>query len=84
MLLANGTVWNQQLHSRKHRGLMNAGDAAPLLGATRRTICRWQKQGEMPERVPHRGRMLYRQADIEEMARQRQMAQSSKQDTTNG
>lgn len=84
MLLANGTLWNQQLHSRKHRGLMNAEDAAPLLGATRRTICRWQKQGEMPERVRHRGRMLYRQADIEEMARRRQMAQSSKQDTTNG
>jgi hypothetical protein len=51
MLLANGTVWNQQLHSRKHHRLMNAEDAAPLLGATRRTICRWQKQGKMPERV---------------------------------
>jgi len=71
MLLANGTLWNQQLHSRKHHRLMNAEDAAPLLGATRRTICRWQKQGKMPDRVPHRGRMLYRQADIEEMARNR-------------
>jgi predicted DNA-binding transcriptional regulator AlpA len=69
MLLANGTVWNQQLYSRKHRRLMNAEDTAQLLGVTRRTICRWQKQGKMPERVPHRGRMLYRQDDIEEMAR---------------
>ena len=71
MQLANGTVWNQQLRSRKHHGLMNAQDAAPVLGKTRRTICRWELAGKMPERVSHRGRMLSRQIDIEEMARMR-------------
>ena len=77
MRLANGTVWNQQLHSRKHHRLMNAHDAAQPLGTTRRTICRWELAGKMPERVSHRGRMLYRQIDIEEMARRLRAPSSS-------
>ena len=77
MQLANGTMWNQQLHSRKHHRLMNALDAAQLLGKTRRTICRWELDGKMPERVSHLGRMLYRQIDIEEMARHLRAPSSS-------
>lgn len=69
MSTQDSAKWNQQLYGREHHGLMNADDAASVLGTTRRTVCRWEAAGKMPPRVPHKGRMLYRRADIEEIAR---------------
>jgi predicted DNA-binding transcriptional regulator AlpA len=77
----------RQRSNRRHHRMVNAEEAGTILGKTRRTICRWEKEGKMPPtvKIPPPSRLrLYRQADIEEMARNRQMAHSSMQDTTNG
>jgi len=61
----------RQRANRRYRGLVNAEETGKILGKTRRTICRWEKEGKMPPTVklppPNRLR-LYRRADIEEMA----------------
>ena len=61
----------RQRANRRHRRMVNAEEAGKILGKTRRTICRWEKEGKMPPTVklppPNRLR-LYRRADIEEMA----------------
>ena len=63
----------RQRSNRRYYRTVNAEEAGKILGKTRRTICRWEKEGKMPPTVslpPSRLR-LYRQADIEEMARDR-------------
>ena len=63
----------RQRSNRRYYRMVNAEEAGKILGKTRRTICRWEKEGKMPPTVsvpPSRLR-LYRQADIEEMARNR-------------
>jgi predicted DNA-binding transcriptional regulator AlpA len=73
----------RQRSNRRSRGMVNAEEAEKILGKTRRTICRWEKEGRMPTAVklPPPGRLrLYRLTDIEEMARDaRSSSQSSQQ-----
>jgi DNA-binding transcriptional MerR regulator len=63
----------RQRSKRRYWKMVNAEEAGKILGKTRRTICRWEKEGKMPPKAndwSERVR-LYRQADIEEMARSR-------------
>ena len=69
---------DRQRANRRFAKQVNAEEAAQILGRTRRTICRWESEGLMPPRanLPHERIRLYRQADIEEMARKRQAVRS--------
>jgi hypothetical protein len=73
----------RQAATRHRRGGVNAEEAGKILGKTRRTICRREKEGKMSPtvKIPPPSRLrLYRQADIEEMAfKARSLSQTSKQ-----
>lgn len=64
------TAKEKQQHGRRARGLLSAGEAATILGKSRRTIHRKQLDGEMPARVSvsDGSRLYYRHIDILEMA----------------
>lgn len=61
----------RQRANRRSWKLVNAEEAAEILGVSRRTVCRWAKAGRMPNRggTWHLRLRLYRQTDIEELAR---------------
>lgn len=66
---------DRQRANRRFKGLVNAEEAGHILDRTRRTICSWEKAGKMPPRAnaAHHRIRLYRQTDIEDMARRLQM-----------
>ena len=65
----------RQRINRRYAKRVNAAEAAQILQKTRRTICRWEKLGKMPPKAnaPSERIRLYRQIDIEEMARRLQV-----------
>lgn len=75
----------RQRANRRFAKRVNAAEAATILGKTRRTICRWERAGRMPPKASlHLRIRLYSRADIEEMARQQQVARLTKRETKNG
>lgn len=61
---------DRQRDNRRARGMVNAEEAAELLGKSRRTVCRWEREGKMPKstHVWHRRLRLWLEVDIRQMA----------------
>lgn len=60
----------RQRGNRRFARMMNAEEVATRLGKTRRTICRWEKDGKMPAKAnkPSERLRLYWESDIDELA----------------